>query len=140
MTQGAGWWYDEGRQYARSLAALERMGDQRGLAGRGMGRVRLALLHGDCVEAERWGRQSLALAEGIADAGTTAWAMLHLCDVARARGDVADAEEWGGRSLAGQERVGDQSGFAHARRLLGQCALRAGGAHGRLLGVQDGGP
>jgi tetratricopeptide (TPR) repeat protein len=136
--------YEEaGRQYGRSLAIKERLGDQAGMSAGYHQLGMLAQLRGDYEEAGRQYGRSLAISERLGDQAGMSVSYHQLGMLAQLRGDYEEAGRQYGRSLAIKERLGDQAGMASSYHQLGMLAqLRgdyeeAGRQYGRSLDINE---
>jgi tetratricopeptide (TPR) repeat protein len=115
--------YDEAtRQYQRSLAIEERLGNQAGMA---LSYGQLGILaenRGDYDEATRQYQRALDIFERLGDQTHIATTYHQLGILAQNRGDYDEATRQLQRALAIKERLGDQTGMALSYGQLGNLA------------------
>ncbi|MFC9356448.1 tetratricopeptide repeat protein [Rhodococcus sp. NPDC057014] len=126
LAQDRGDYGEADRQYARSLAIFEELGDRAGMA-RGYHQLgRIAQDRGDYGEADRQYARSLAIFEELGDRPGMARGYGQLGRIAQDRGDYAEADRQYARSLAIFEELGDRAGMARGYQQLGRLAQDRG--------------
>ena len=114
LAQDRGDYEEAARQYQRSLAIKERLGDQAGMASGYHQLGMLAQDRGDYEEAARQYRRSLAINERLGDQAGMASGYHQLGMLAQDRGDYEEAARQYQRSLAIKERLGDRPAWPAA--------------------------
>jgi DNA-binding CsgD family transcriptional regulator len=122
---------DAAGSWRRALGCWRALGDRRQEGDTLRWISRLAWLQGRQTEAERAGREAVALLEGLPPGPELAMAYSNLSQLGMLANDVEQAVTWGGRAIGLAERLGQTEILVHALNNVGTAELQAGRPSGR---------